>query len=407
MSNISVDSVLQHKEVKDSFDKDFVSSFVGKIPEIMNLDDSELTLGHIASLTDQPRSAIGRFLQAASNMKNFPIGIVNRTPIIKKVSNKSAAKKTAKPEATKTVKTIDSNQAQQFNMSDVANAIIEALRKEPVGSSDKRYASVETLADELDVPEKFVADVIDSLRKRDIISLYEGENDFDEIVFFLNPDGFAQATAKAKASASKKAQAMKKEVKAPATPADKVEAKKEKPKAIPKASPTDAAKSDAEIDWLGMDVPKKTMNAVIEAMTDDKFTRNGILKEVAKKGVHQRNHVDAAFRQLVDNGKAVPTNDGGSRNYFTIYSEQHEAKAETATITSSQEKETFSASEQIETATPTVDSLDQSIMNSLSALLNSASESLKGGINTNEDVDALLAKVKSAEHMLLAAKALK
>lgn len=401
MSALTVNSVMSHGDVKDSFDQKFVSSFLKKIPKILNLKEDELSLGQIASITEQPRSTVGRFLLAASNMKDFPIGLVNRNPVIKKTdSTKQKTKKT----------TAKQTSAKTFNITNVAKMIVDALMQEPIDSSfDKRYASVETLSDELDVPEDFVSKVIDNLRKRNVVSLYEGENDFDEVVFYLNKDAFNKVTADVKKSEPKKKVVETKKV---ASPTKKESAPK---KVIEPTTP-----NEVEIDWINMHVPKRTRDAVIDVMKESKYTRNGILKEVAQKGVHQRNHVEAAFKQLIEEGTAQPTNDGGAREYYAIIDEesnnapevqaQEEVKAEKSVAPVEDIKqEDVTVPEKVKVSSKPISSgsVDDAILNSLSMLLGNISENISEGIKDSSDIDNMLAKLKSAEHMLLAAKSLR
>ena len=288
---------------------------------------------------------------------------------------------------------------------EISKAILTELQLPPMDEEiGFTFASVPHLAEVTGAPENLVKRIVEHMTNKGMIKPYEGEIDFEEEVFMLSSSDFEKAKEEAK---SKKQ----------ATPTQKsVEAE-------PSASDADEVKdtSTETVDELN----KKTLEAVRRALKQEKFTRNGIINKVAKKGVHKRADVTNAFEFLIQQGEAKPTNDGGAREYFAIPSK--EKKQETSSITKDTKpapKEVIERSkEPVNAETPetiTEQRLDKTtsvpasdnngskdeislITSSIEALLSGAVSSIQSG----SDLDSVRKKLKAALTMIDAVEELK
>lgn len=415
MSTLSASSILEHGHVKDNFDETFVKKMVKVLPTIMSMDSDDLTYSKISKKVKLPRPQVGQFLQELSDMKGWPIAVVGRRPVIKDGSDE----------------TIEVSTEEQSSSADenarVAKEIIKILQMPPIDDViGVTYASIPHLAEETNASTEFVEDVVKYLIDKGIVSRFDGENDFEEEMFTLNQDKLNEGKKAAKNKvATKKA--------SPKEPIKEVKAPTEKPKAEPvkaepvKTEPVKEVSENKSVEEPKEAFAKRTLEAVRRALKEDKYTRNGILKKVAKKGVHKRHEVLAAFEYLIEKGMATLTNDGGAREYYTITStskpkaqEEVKAVSESTTVeTTSNEVVTENVTKEEKPAAK-ADTVEEdevvveptaSKNTGIKGLLEDTFLELAAMVRDSDESTASLEnlskKLKSAEYLIEAAKVLK
>lgn len=406
MSAITVDKLMSNPAIGEKFDQSFVEKMVNALPEIMSIDQDELTFGTAAKKAKVPRGQAGKFLKAAANVKGWAIDVVNGKPH-KKDTKASESKAQESSQSSKE----ESKQKGMSDPTEISKAILTELQRPPMDEEiGFTFASVPHLAEITGAPENLVKRIVDHMTNKGMIKQYEGEIDFEEKVFMLSSSDFEKAREEAKSK--KQAATVEKTV-------------TQKPSKEAEVKETSTDKKEEKPTEVVEELNKKTLEAVRRALKQDKFTRNGIINKVAKKGVHKRADVTNAFEFLIQQGEAKPTNDGGAREYFAIPSKEKKQEAVSTTKdTATPSTEVASSTKEVTTTEKTepaterredkkapviASNNDESkdemglITSSIKALLSGAVTSLHSG----SDLASIRKKLKAALTMIDAAEELK
>jgi hypothetical protein len=465
--NITTDYLMTNGEVKGNFDESFVSKMIDCLPKILKIDTNELTFGTISKEAKLPRPQVGKFLQAVSDLKDWPIGVISRKPF-----KKDKIETTAKTTQAKST-TGGDNSGEKIR---VIKEIIEILKMPPIDDViGVNYASIPHLSDETKAPIEFVTDVVNYLIENDIVVKYDGENEFEEDIFTLSEGGLESKAKEAKEVGLSGFETGTKDTEKQTKPKRRLSARqklaeqsktqkpapvaKEASKPAPvtkeasKPAPVAKEKSNAEQAEQSSSVAEfsaKTLEAVRRALKADKYTRNGILKKVAKRGVHKRDDVLAAFNHLIETEVAKPTLDGGAREYFSIPVKKkattekqttESEQAETANIVEEQVKEDVALADSLveeaaQEPAPDVNSIteneavveekaveasvskapEEAIISgvsgnsketsSINKVLQETFLKMANMVNEGQSFDEISKHIKSAEYLIQAAKAL-
>ncbi|MCF2901865.1 hypothetical protein L1267_15925 [Pseudoalteromonas sp. OFAV1] len=427
MSAITADQILQNDTVGQSFDENFVNKIVEGLPSILSMDDEALTFGSISKAVKLPRPEVGKFLIAASEIANWPLGVISRKPYKKDLSKVQAPNSS-------------SNDAQGDTQSkeEVAAKIISILKMPPVDDViGVNYASIPHLVEETGASTEFVTEVVNYLIDHKIVKQFEGENDFEEEIFTLNHEGLVESISSAKeqvktsatqnsAVADKQEQVKAPSQQKPMSPREKIIS------ASSETNSRDKGKTRGELSVNRDEINQKTFEAVRRALKADKYTKNGILKKVSKPGTHKRDDVLAAFTYFVEKGIAQLTENGGARKYYKINVTPRGASQEAAsnppvevtveTVSSAAEKdakepvvvaEPVKEKEVSETTAPVEKKVSEPAERSYSAgtegikqLLKANFENMVDMIESGAELDELKKNIKSIELMIEAAKVL-
>jgi hypothetical protein len=431
MSAITADQILQNDTVGQSFDETFVNKIVEGLPSILSMDDEALTFGSISKAVKLPRPEVGKFLIAASEIANWPLGVISRKPYKKDLSKVQAP-------------TSSSNDVQGDTQSkeDVAAKIISILKMPPVDDViGVNYASIPHLVEETGASTEFVTEVVNYLIDHKIVKQFEGENDFEEEIFTLNKEGLVESISSAKeqvktnATQSSNVADKQEQVEAPSqqkpmSPREKIIS------ATSETNSSDKGTTKGELSVNKDEINQKTFEAVRRALKADEYTKNGILKKVSKPGTHKRDDVLAAFTYFVEKGIAQLTENGGARKYYKINVTPRGASQEAAsnapvevtpevkveTVSSAAEKdakepvvvaEPVKAKEVSEATTPVEKKVSEPAQRSYSAgtegikqLLKANFENMVDMIESGAELDELKKNIKSIELMIEAAKVL-